>query len=752
MTEIAEFRLRLDRTPTPRTYRVTASGHAGEASGEFEVPFTEIELENFVLKVGWVPRGVRGIESPEAELAKTFGARLFSAVIDGAVGELYRASSAEARASGLGLRFTLLLADAQELSGVPWEFLYDRPNFLATSRWTPVVRSLDLPAPGGRSRLSFQSGFSASSAHRQTSSRWTSSESARSSSKGSRSLVRANAVSIDWIEEANLLALTRKLRSDTYHVLHYIGHGGFDSASGDQALLFEDDAGRSRRVSGDQLGTILRDKLSLRLVLFQSGEGAVTSLQDSFAGVAMSLVKRDIPAVVAMQFGMTDRAAMVFAGEFYSTLAAGESVDAAITEARRAIFATGSDVEWAAPVLFLGATDGRLFDIAAPVPAAAVATPVLEAAVRLPAMDDDPHLYVDENVQFTVYRPRAIRPARWSTLLAFAHLAERRPDEPDEPDPLEEVRRQAQQVLGKDFDSFADLSQDSSVGVPREGEITFLPHAPGVEFNPVSRTFRWLETVHREEFRLRATRAQPGEVIRGRLTVFLGVRLLAEIQFQLRVAEPTEEPRPTGDHVKDEARPYHRIFASYSHRDVSIVEQFERFVASTGAKYLRDVVDLRAGENWSDRLEEMIREADVFQLFWSSNSMRSKYVRREWEYALSLNRPYFVRPTYWEDPLPRDATLGLPPTALSSLHFYRLALEPTPTPHPDPVVEAPVVAAALEPSEASGYAGRREPSVYGRRRTTGPVGRVLRVAFLLAVVAGLIVFFIVPFMAGAFPD
>ena len=94
---------------------------------------------------------------------------------------------------------------------------------------------------------------------------------------------------------------------------------------------------------------------------------------------------------------------------------------------------------------------------------------------------------------------------------------------------------------------------------------------------------------------------------------------MRKIEFQLGVAEPTEEPRPTGDHVKDEARPYHRIFASYSHRDVNIVEQFERFVASTGAKYLRDVVDLRAGESWSDGLEEMIREADVFQLFWSSN-------------------------------------------------------------------------------------------------------------------------------------
>ena len=380
MIEIAEFRVRIDRTPTPRTYRVTASGQAGEASGEFEVPFTDIELENFVLKIGRARRGVRRIDSPEVELAKTFGGRLFSAVIDGGVGDLYRASHAEARASGRGLRFRLLLGDAQELSGVPWEFLYDQPNFLSISPRTPVVRSLDLPAIGRSLRVALPIRILGVVSAPSDAEPLDVQRERAILEDGIRSLVSANAVSIDWIEEANLVALTRGLRSDAYHVLHYIGHGGFDSASGDEALLFEDDAGRSRRVSGDQLGTILRDSLSLRLVLFQSGEGARTSLQDSLLGVAMSLVKRDIPAVVAMQFEMTDRAAMVFAGEFYSMLATGESVDAAITEARRAIFADRNDVEWATPVLFLGATDGRLFDIAAP----ALAVPWPRRCLKLP--------------------------------------------------------------------------------------------------------------------------------------------------------------------------------------------------------------------------------------------------------------------------------------------------------------------------------------------------------------------------------
>jgi hypothetical protein len=48
----------------------------------------------------------------------------------------------------------------------------------------------------------------------------------------------------------------------------------------------------------------------------------------------------------------------------------------------------------------------------------------------------------DENVQFTVYRPRAVLPEQWYPLLAFAHLTNKRPGAgPDEPDPVKEVQR-----------------------------------------------------------------------------------------------------------------------------------------------------------------------------------------------------------------------------------------------------------------------------------------------------------------------
>jgi hypothetical protein len=254
-------------------------------------------------------------------------------------------------------------------------------------------------------------------------------------------------------------------------------------------------------------------------------------------------------------------------------------------------------------------------------------------------------------------------------MLAFAHLSERRPDaDSDEPDPIAEVGRQAQQVLGDKIMQYQDVRQDSRQAVPHEAEITFVPDIPGIEFNPRRRSFLWLESVHREEFHLRASPSLDGQTVRGSLSVYLGAILIGDIALTIRVESSVHAAdEPTLEFVG--ATLYRKIFASYSHKDVEIVEQFDRLITAFGDEYLRDLTHLRAGEVWSRRLEEMITDANVFQLFWSSNSMKSQFVRNEWEYALSLRRRNFVRPTYWEEPLPEDRASGLPPESLRRLHF-----------------------------------------------------------------------------------
>src|SRR5262249_29942924 len=78
----------------------------------------------------------------------------------------------------------------------------------------------------------------------------------------------------------------------------------------------------------------------------------------------------------------------------------------------------------------------------------------------------------------------------------------------------------------------------------------------------------------------------------------------------------------------------------------------------------------------------------------------SKAVRREWEHALSLARPNFVRPTYWEDPLPESVEPLLPPAELRRLHFHPISFPP-----PRPADPRPPAA----PSAPPPLAGDRAP-------------------------------------------
>jgi pSer/pThr/pTyr-binding forkhead associated (FHA) protein len=305
-----------------------------------------------------------------------------------------------------------------------------------------------------------------------------------------------------------------------------------------------------------------------------------------------------------------------------------------------------------------------------PVPAASA------AGAEALGQESRPAPYLDDNVQFTVFRPKAVEHQKWYPLLAFAHLDELPADAaPDEPDPIEEVERQAEQLLGEKLGAYRQTTHVSRAAVPREGEITFLPEVPGIEFNPPRRTFLWVESVHREEFRLRASPALDGEMAKGTLSVFLGSILLAEVTLSIRVQRAAAPVPHTDAHERSSARPYRKIFASYSHKDLPIVAEFERYSRALGDTYLRDWTQLRAGEVWSVRLEQLIEEADVFQLFWSWNSLHSEFVEREWRHALKLNRPHFIRPTYWEDPLPVLEERDLPPAELRRLHFQRLPVK-----------------------------------------------------------------------------
>jgi hypothetical protein len=359
-----DFDLRIERSAKGFRTRVLNSP-SGQATAQFVPPLSDLELENFVLRVGRTRRGVRRIDSPEMEAAKTFGGRLFEAVFDDEVQSCLRSSLDKASLQGAGLRIRLHLSQVPELADLPWEYLYnpDLNRFFCLSVDTPLVRFLDLAErirplkvkPPLRVLVMISS--PADHPPLDVEREWA------NLSQALHDPQHRGQVRVDRLEEATLAALLPRLRREKYHIFHFIGHGGFDRETQDGRLIMEDEHEKGRAVSGQYLGALLHDERTLRLAILNACEGARSSRSDPFAGVAQSLVQQGVPAVIAMQFEITDEAAVTLAHEFYSALADGYPVDGALAEARKAIFARGNDVEWGTPVLYMRAPDGHIFDV-----------------------------------------------------------------------------------------------------------------------------------------------------------------------------------------------------------------------------------------------------------------------------------------------------------------------------------------------------------------------------------------------------
>jgi hypothetical protein len=99
-------------------------------------------------------------------------------------------------------------------------------------------------------------------------------------------------------------------------------------------------------------------------VVLNSCEGARGSRRDIFSSTSSILVRRGIPAVVAMQYPISDEAAIEFSRSFYESLISGLPVDTSMAEARKAMSAAfPGGVEWGTPVLYMRSQDGVLFTI-----------------------------------------------------------------------------------------------------------------------------------------------------------------------------------------------------------------------------------------------------------------------------------------------------------------------------------------------------------------------------------------------------
>ncbi len=361
-------------------YRIRIQSPVGEASTDAASPFTQQEILNYLAIFG----GETQVSRDEAlRTAREFGNRLFDFLLRGSpeISNAYFASlrEASAAANSDGLRIRLTVERAGALSQLPWEYLRDPSNdFLALSRRTPVVRytqQLDVRPPAAITfplRVLVMISAPQGLPELDVEGEW------QRLQEATASLQSRGLITLERLDTATLIALQHRLRTEEYHIFHYIGHSDYDPKTQQGLIVFEDerDNTRPQLITASELSRELAEESTVRLVVLNSCQSARRPDADMFAGISSAIVTRGIPAVVAMQFAISDGAAKAFADEFYRALAEMLPLDAALSEARRAIANRIRNNEWATPVLYLRAESGVLFRVANAANSEPIAPPI----------------------------------------------------------------------------------------------------------------------------------------------------------------------------------------------------------------------------------------------------------------------------------------------------------------------------------------------------------------------------------------
>jgi outer membrane protein OmpA-like peptidoglycan-associated protein len=267
--------------------------------------------------------------------------------------------------SGVGVEIDL--SEAPELSRIPWEALYLAPQdlLLGIDSRTNVVRRLEfnspLPQPIQppiRMLVAVANPDSALEAGTEIG----------DIERRLVNLLREDETSyeIAKLPHATRIALQDRIETWKPHIIHFIGHGGFD----EQGLIYlhsETNPGARDAIDSATLRDLVSESPPWLVVLNSCLSGAAAKA-DPFAGAAQNLIRANVPFVVAMQTSISDDAAIRFSRRFYAALASGEPVATAVTRGRNGIRTLEDEslqAELITPVLY---TSGKAEQIAVAAP------------------------------------------------------------------------------------------------------------------------------------------------------------------------------------------------------------------------------------------------------------------------------------------------------------------------------------------------------------------------------------------------
>lgn len=317
-----------------------------------------------------------------------FGERLGDLLLPGFVRELFNGSLNAVKKDGKGLRLRLFIEPAK-LAGLPWEVALvpmggrdaSEADFLALNdrisiaRFETTGQPLAPVAAPDKYRVVI-----ALANPRIKDPRFQPLDVTRDKNaiQNAIRLINSKAEVIEQVvvQPATRASLGENLQGA--HVLHFAGHGTFETAGTTSTggilkkgkIILEDGKRREDPFDSELLAALL-DSKTTRLVVLGACNTATRNESSAWGGVAPALIRKNVPAVVAMQFTVFDSSVAIFIADLYSMVFAGYSIDEAVAVGRRALFANtnredgngdwAEDRDWGTPVLYLLPDDGVLF-------------------------------------------------------------------------------------------------------------------------------------------------------------------------------------------------------------------------------------------------------------------------------------------------------------------------------------------------------------------------------------------------------
>ena len=277
----------------PGSYRVAARSEDGE-TGEVPVrfPFDDLalarQLQALELALLKSSATVRRLSPADERPVQEFGRQLFEFAFPPEVRAGLLAARHQAAQQGTPVRLRLRV-QPPELAALPWEFLYDpgRDDYLCLS--TPLVRYLDVPEPRRPLTVTPPLQILAMAARPHDLDPLNTEHEQRRLTEALCPLERSGRVRLRWVGGQTWWDLQDALDEGGWHIFHFIGHGDFDTQSGEGVLGLAGEDGGVHRLAASDLALLLQEHHSLRLVVLNSCDTARASAADRFSSTASVL-------------------------------------------------------------------------------------------------------------------------------------------------------------------------------------------------------------------------------------------------------------------------------------------------------------------------------------------------------------------------------------------------------------------------------------------------------------------------------